>query len=102
LRAYLQGEAPSLAVKGGINHYNAESVTARKYLSLEQSRKAYDTLRELVIETLQKVPPEMYGQQFPAPWGGMCTIPGIVKIFTSHELSHAKQIKKVLKSTTSL
>jgi hypothetical protein len=96
LRAYSKGEALSLVVKGGINHYNAESVSARKALSLEQSRQAYDAAREHVIQDLKQIPPEMLTQSFPAPWGGMCTIDSIVKIFASHELEHAKQIQGIL------
>jgi hypothetical protein len=41
--------------------------------------------------------------QFKAPWGGMCTVASVVKIFVSHEQEHAKQIEEtLLKSTGSL
>jgi hypothetical protein len=100
LHAYLQGETPSLAVKDGIDHYNAASVAARKDLTLEQSRQAYDTAREHVLQMLRKVSPEMLTQQYPAPWGGLCTVTSVVKIFVSHELEHAKQIEEVLKNST--
>jgi hypothetical protein len=100
LSAYIKGGTPSLAVTSGIDHYNAESVSARKALSLEQSRRAYDSAREQVLKILREVPPEMLDQKFPAPWGGMCTINSIVKIFVSHELEHAKNIKANLNKST--
>jgi DinB superfamily len=100
LSAYSLGEKPSVSVKGGIDHYNAESVAARKALSLEQSRQAYDAARERVLEILRELPLEMLTKKYPAPWGGMCTVNSIVKIFASHELEHAKQIEEVLKNST--
>jgi hypothetical protein len=101
LRAYLLGGVPALAMKGGIDRYNAESVSARKALSLEQSRQAYDAAREHVIQVLREVTPEMFDHEYPAPWGGMCTINSIVKIFASHEQEHAKQIEALLMKPTS-
>lgn len=100
LSAYSHGEKPSVSVKGGIDHYNAESVAERKALSLVQSRQAYDAAREHVIEILRNLPPEMLTKKYPAPWGGMCTVNSIVKIFASHELEHTKQIEEVLKNST--
>ena len=100
LRAYLQGETPSLAVKDGIDPYNAESVSVRKDLPLEQSRQAYHAAREHVIQILRQMTSEMLTQQFPAPWGGMCTVTSVVKIFVSHEMEHAKQIDAILMKST--
>jgi hypothetical protein len=96
LRSYSHSETPAVMVKDGIDHYNAESVNARKALSFEQSRQAYDAARKNVIQILQELPPEMLTQRFPAPWGGMCTIPSVVKIFVSHEAEHAKHIEEIL------
>ena len=96
LRSYLHEEVPALTVKGGIDHYNAESVSKRKDLSLEQSRQAYDSAREQVLQILRELPPEMLRQKYPAPWGGMCTVNSIVKIFVSHEEEHTKQIEAIL------
>ena len=41
LEDYSRGEPPSTAVFGGIDRYNAQSVSERKALSIEQSRQAY-------------------------------------------------------------
>jgi hypothetical protein len=100
LQDYSRGEAPSTAVKGGINRYNAESVSERKALSLEQSRQAYEAARERVIQVLSELSPEMLTQKYPAPWGGMCTVNSIVKIFVAHEQEHAKQIEAILNKST--
>lgn len=100
LQAYSQGEAPALEVKDGIDQYNAESVSVRKALPMEQSRQAYDDARESVIRNLREMPLEMLTRQFPAPWGGMCTVTSVVKIFVSHELEHARQIEEILMKST--
>ena len=96
LRAYSKGETPGLVVKDGIDRYNAQSVTARKAMTLGQSRQAYDDARGDVIQIMREMPPEILTQKFPAPWGGMCTIASVVKIFVSHELEHAKHIEEIL------
>jgi hypothetical protein len=100
LHAFSHGEKPALMVEKGIDQYNARSVSARQELPLEQSRQAYDAIRERVLQVLREIPPEMFDQKFPAPWGGMCTINSIVKIFVSHEQEHAKQIEEILKKPT--
>jgi len=100
LRAYSQGDTPGLVVKDGIDQYNAQSVTARKTITLKQSRQAYGTTRGDVIQTMREMPPEILTQKFPAPWGGMCTVASVVKIFVSHELEHAKHIEEILMKST--
>jgi len=100
LRAYSQGDTPGLLVKEGIDQYNAQSVAARKTIPFEQSRQAYNVAREKVIHALREMPPEMLFQKFPAPWGGMCTVASVVKIFVSHELEHAKHIEEILMEST--
>lgn len=99
LNDYLRGESPALVVKNGINQFNAESVTVRQALPLEESQKAYEVARGHVLQILRQVPPEKLNQKFPAPWGGMCTVDGIVKTFVSHEQEHTRQIEEVLKNS---
>lgn len=101
LRAYQRGETPSRNLKS-IDHYNAGSISARKDLTLEQSRQAYENARREVILILRSLPAEMLQQKYKAPWGGNCTVASVVKIFVSHEQEHAKQIEEILnKSSTS-
>ncbi len=95
LRAYKKGEIPSHSVKS-IDQYNDDSVSARKDLSLEQSRQAYDDARQEVVTILRSLPEEMLARRYMAPWGGNCTISSIVKIFVSHEEEHATQIEQLL------
>jgi hypothetical protein len=95
-RTHSKDEAPELAVKHGIDQYNADSVSTRKAMSLEQSRKAYDEARKTVLQVMRQMPIEKVSQKFRAPWGGMCTIASVVKIFVSHEMEHAKQIEEFI------
>lgn len=94
LHAYRNGITPTQTVKG-INEFNARSVAARHALTLEQSRLAYDTTRQEVLQTLRGLPAEMLTQKYNAPWGGKCTVASIVKIFVSHEQEHAEQIEAI-------
>ena len=95
LRAYQRGETPARSVNT-IDQYNAGSVADRRALTLEESRQAFKSIRQEVIHNLQELPPDMLTQRFKAPWGGLCTISSIVKIFVSHEQEHAKQIEEIL------
>lgn len=94
LHAYRNGITPTQIVKG-INEFNARSVAARGALTLEQSRRAYDTTRQEVLQTLRELTPEMIIRKYDAPWGGKCTVTSIVKIFVSHEREHAEQIEAI-------
>jgi hypothetical protein len=96
LLAYSQGDDPVMKVSDGIDHFNAESVSARKDISLEQSRQDYDSARRNVIQILRQLPAEMLTKRYPAPWGGTCTVAGIVGIFVEHEQEHARQIEVVI------
>jgi hypothetical protein len=100
-RAHTNGEPPVI-IKQGIDQYNAVSVGNRKELSLEQSRQEYAVARENVILAIREMSVDKLTQQFQAPWGGMCTVAKVVKIFVSHELEHAKQIEGSLNRSTEL
>lgn len=95
LLTYQKGEIPARNVKG-INHYNDASISARQAFTLEQSRRAYDTARQDVLQTLRKLPSELFNQVFKAPWGGKCTIPWMMKIFIGHEQEHARHLEEIL------
>ena len=96
-RAHSQGDIPGVKMNlDGIDQYNAVSVEERRALSIEQSRQAYDNARAAVILALQEMPAEKLDLRFRAPWGHMCTVSSVVKIFVSHELEHARQIVATL------
>jgi hypothetical protein len=96
LQAYKDGVSPKPMVEDGIDPFNAASVAARKDLSVQQSRLAYDAARQRVIQLMHVLPSEMLTQKYPAPWGGLCTISSIVRIFVSHEQEHAQHIVEAL------
>src|SRR4030042_6708711 len=92
-RAHSRGEIPARMLPQGVDGFNAESVKARTELSLENSRQAYDAAREEVLKALREMPAEIITQKLPAPWGGMCTVASVLRIFASHELEHAEHIE---------
>jgi hypothetical protein len=96
LRQYLNGEPTEQVLKAGIDQYNAASIFARKSLTLEESRQAYDQARDSVIQILGEIPASMLTEKFKAPWGGICTVRSVVKIFSSHELEHARHLEESL------
>ncbi len=99
LHAYQNGETVPRRVKS-IDHYNATSVSDRQALSLEQSRQAYDSARQEVLQMLRGLPEDMLNRRYKAPWGGDCTITSVVRIFLNHEQEHAKQIEEILNKTS--
>ena len=100
LQAYKNGASPAPMAEDGIDPFNASSVATRKDLTVEQSRHEYDAARQRVIQQLRLLPAEMLTQKYPAPWGGVCTISSIVRIFVSHEQEHAQHIEEVLANST--
>ncbi len=99
LRAYQSGITPTQTIKS-INEFNAHSVAARQDLTLEQSRKDYDSTRQEVLQTMRALPAELVTRKYDAPWGGKCTVASIVKIFVSHEREHAEAIEKIVNDST--
>jgi len=94
LRLYLNGEPTEKAVKGSIDQFNEASISARKSLSFEESRMAYEQTRQSVLQILAEIPASMLAQKFKAPWGGTCTVNYVVRIFSSHELEHARHLEE--------
>jgi uncharacterized damage-inducible protein DinB len=96
-QAHTRGETPAKMVSKGIDDYNTESVSNRRELSLERSRQAYDAAREKVFQALKEMPPEKQTQKIQAPWGGICTVASVLRIFISHEVEHTKHIESSIK-----
>jgi uncharacterized damage-inducible protein DinB len=95
-RAHSRGETPIRLASRGIDQYNDNSITARKELSLESSRKAYDEARLEILQVLHTMPPEKRTQKFLSPWGDLCSISSVIRIFISHEMEHADHIEERL------
>ena len=96
LRQYLIGKPTDQVVKTGIDQYNADSITTRKSLTLQESRQVYEKSRQEVLQVIGEIPVRLLTQKFRAPWGGNCTVNSVVKIFASHELEHAKHLEESL------
>jgi hypothetical protein len=96
LRQYLNGQPTAQVVEDGIDRFNAVSISSRKSLTLEESRQAYEQARKVVLQILGEFPSGMLSQKFRAPWGGNCTVNSVVKIFSSHELDHARHLEETL------
>ena len=96
-RAHSRGDILGRVVKDGIDQYNADSVKDRKSLSLAQSRQAYDDARADVIRAMREIPDVKLTEKFKPPWGGMCTVASVVRIFVSHEIEHAEQVENSMK-----
>jgi len=96
-RAHSRGEILSRLVRNGIDPYNAASVKDRLSLSFAQSRQAYDDARADVIRAMRAMPDEKLTEKFTPPWGGMCTVVSVVRIFVSHEIEHAEQVENSMK-----
>ena len=92
-RAHSRGEISARMLPPGVNEFNAESVKERSELSLESSRQAYNAARLNVFQALREIPSEKLTQKIHAPWGGMCTVASVLRIFASHELEHAEHIE---------
>jgi hypothetical protein len=95
-RTHSRGDPPIMLEDRGIDRYNEESIVARKELSLESSRQAYDEARLEVLEALHVMPPEKRNQKFLSPWGELCSISSVVKIFISHEMDHADDLEELV------
>ncbi len=66
-------------------------------LTIAQSRQAYDDARADVIRAMREMPEEKLTEKFAPPWGGMCTVAAVVRIFVSHEIEHAEQVENSFK-----
>ena len=95
-RTHSRGDTPLMLENRDIDQYNDESIIARKELSLESSRKSYDEARVEVLEVLHEMPPEKRAQKFLSPWGDLCSIASVLRIFISHEMDHADHIEECL------
>jgi hypothetical protein len=99
LQAYSTGLIPN-TMKESIDQYNVKSTALRKELSFEQSQQDYHVARQILLKRLRELPQEMLDREYPAPWGGTCTVKEIVKIFSAHEREHARHIEDILKAST--
>jgi len=98
LQAHAQNKPVSTSVTTGIDNYNAETVTTRKTLTLEQVKKEWEATRENLIQALEDLPDEKFNQALTFPWGEKGTVAYLVEIFVEHEESHGKHLEEWLEN----
>lgn len=96
IRSHALGQTPIVTAPRGIDYYNAETVTTREAILLEQSWKEFDVTRQRLKQAILDLPPEKMDLPFVSPWGDKGTVSWLVEIFVDHELSHAYEIEEKL------
>jgi len=95
-RIHAQGGTPVRVVRHGINSFNEELISARKGLSVAESRNAFNKSRAEVMQALRDIPSERLDLEFKAPWPGTCTVEKTVEILVKHEKEHTRHIREIL------
>ncbi len=98
LITHAKGEPITPTVSRGVNAYNAETTTSRQTLSLEHTKKEFQSTREALIKALNDLPDEKFNQPLTFPWGEMGTVAYLVEIFVEHEEYHCNHMRAWLKN----
>lgn len=80
--------------------YNAELIAQRTFLSLEQSREAFEATRIVLKETLLALSEEKLAQPMQLPWGEQATLSQIIEIWARHEEEHTADLLRWLADPT--
>jgi len=96
IKSFVTGEVPATPAARGIDAYNTETVTSREAISYETTQREWEASRTQLLYLLQKMTDEQLHTPFVLPWGASGTIEDLVEIFTEHEETHAKEIRKIL------
>ena len=97
LTTHAKGEPITPTVSRGVDIYNAETTTSRQTLSLEHTKKEFQSTREALIIALNDLPDEKFNQPLIFPWGEMGTVAYLVEIFVEHEEYHCSHVRAWLK-----
>ena len=81
-------------VARGVNAYNAQTVTSRESLDLEQTRREFQATRAALVQALKDMPDEKFNQPLIFPWGEDGTVAYLIDIFVEHEEYHANHIQE--------
>jgi uncharacterized damage-inducible protein DinB len=98
LTTHAKGEPITPTVSRGINAYNAETTTSRQTLSLELTRKEFQSTRLALIQALNDLPDEKFNQPLIFPWGEIGTVAYLIEIFVEHEEYHCAHVRAWLKN----
>lgn len=95
-RAHTRGDPPVSMQASNLDQFNAGSVDSRADLLIDESRRDYDLVRQMVLDVLRTMPLEAFQRPFTTPWGRTCSIQQAVEIFASHEEEHASHMLESL------
>ena len=98
LQAHAKDEPVSTTVTTGIDNYNANTVTTRKSLNLEQVTLEWKATRESLFKALEELPNEKFNQPLTFPWGETGTVAYLIEIFVEHEEFHRKHLGEWVKN----
>ena len=96
MKSLLRGEIPATPAAHGQDVYNAETVSTREALPYETTQREWEAARVELLDLLQTMTDEQFQQPYTLPWGGEGTIETIVSIFSSHEATHAQEIRAII------
>lgn len=95
LRAHVAGEVPATPAARGEDFYNSQTVSEREALSYEQVVAEWDMARAQLKELLRQMPENKYCQEMVFPWGQVGDVEALVRSFTSHEIFHARDVRRL-------
>ncbi|HEX2997540.1 MAG TPA: DinB family protein [Anaerolineales bacterium] len=96
IRSMLSGEIPATPAARGLDVYNAETVSSRETIPYEVTQREWEASRTVLLDLIQTLTDEQLHADFVFPWGDHGTIEDLVEIFTEHEETHAKEIRKII------
>lgn len=96
IKSFLAGEIAATPASRGIDAYNADTVSSRETIPYEVTQREWEVSRAELLALLQKMNDEQLHTTFVLPWGAQGTIEDLVEIFTEHEETHAKEIRKII------
>lgn len=96
IRSFLAGEIAATPASRGIDAYNADTVSSREAIPYEVTQREWETSRAELLSLMQQMTDEQLHTSFILPWGAHGTIENLVKIFTEHEETHAREIREII------
>src|SRR5512147_3271682 len=96
IKSLLAGEPPATRAGRGIDHYNAQTVSSRETIPYEVTQREWEASRTVLLDLIQTLTDAQLHADFAFPWGDHGTIEDLVEIFTEHEETHAKEIRKII------
>lgn len=96
--AHKDGKPYPTPASGGVNAYNAQSVSSRENLDYDQIFRDWNRTHERIFQALRDMPDEKFVQPITFPWGETGSIAYLVEIFVEHEEEHAEHLQRWLEN----